>query len=154
MQQSDLGSENCKNYQCVKNIEGEDDNVLDTNIQKLRLIQNECQMAVRLGKIITASTENALMPLLQLATLFPNFIALFDSTNLGRLETLNKTELVKTIDWKFAIAITSIVSSLLSMSIAITETYFSKPGRRIYKTKGKWAMFFIGIVLLNSLGSN
>ena len=95
----------------------------------------------------TASTENAFMPLLQLATLFPNFIALFDFTNLGRLETLNKTDLVKTIDWKFAIAITSIVSSLLSMSIAITETYFSKPGRRIYKTKGKWAMFFIGIVL-------
>ena len=136
----------CKNSQCVKNIE-EDDNVLDTNVQKVKRIQNECQMTAILSKIITASTENAFMPLLQLATLFPNFIALFDFTNLGRLETLNKTDLVKTIDWKFAIAITSIVSSLLSMSIAITETYFSKPGRRIYKTKGKWAMFFIGIVL-------
>ena len=93
---------------------------------------------------MTASTENAYMPLLQLATLFPNLIALFHIIENVNLESLKPTDVTKY--WGSIITIISIVSSLISMGMAMTETYFSKPGRKIYKTKGRWILFFMSII--------
>ena len=136
----DGASKKCKNDKCFKNITEEDIKIFDK-------LQDNCDKTVTVGKIITSSTENAFMPLLQLSILFPNFISLFptkDSQNL----VVNKEWIKKIVggNFPFIAILLSIVTSLTSMGIALTETYFSKSGRKEYKTIQRWALYFSSII--------
>ena len=132
---------------CYSNIQKNDiDN--EKNILVLNEMQDRCDKTVTIGKIVTSATENSFMPLLQLSLLFPRFISLFPDS----LEEFNVKEFVTGSDsgssWRFAVILASIITSLTSMGIALTETYFSKSGRRTYKTKPKprWLLYFSSIV--------
>ena len=130
----------CKNPYCYKNIKYND-------IDKLDQMQDHCDKTVTIGKIVTSSTENSFMPLLQLSILFPGFMKLFPAT----IENgLNFQDIVsnntKVANLRLIVIITSIITSLMSMGIALTETYFSKSGRRTYKTPGRWLLYFSSIL--------
>ena len=130
----------CNNKKCFKNITEKDITTFDK-------LQDNCDKTVTVGKIITSSTENAFMPLLQLSILFPNFISLFptkDSENM----VVNKEWINKIVggNFPFIAILLSIITSLTSMGIALTETYFSKSGRKEYKTTQRWALYFSSIV--------
>ena len=45
-------------------------------------------------------------------------------------------------NWKFIVTATSIITSLISMAVVLTENYFAKPGRNTYKTPVRWIVFF------------
>ena len=126
-------------------------NITDREIETFDKMQDQCDKTVTVGKIVTSSTENSFMPLLQLSILFPNFISLFPSEQASDDSSKEGTwEIHKLIGKKFPFAlatiITSIIFSLASMGIALTETYFSKSGRKTYKTPGKWALYFSSII--------
>ena len=111
-------------------------------------MQDKCDKTVIIGKIVTASTENSYMPLLQLSILFPSFISLFPDA----INNINFRKFILDADngsnWRYFILLTSVTTSLTSMGIALTETYFSKSGRRSYKTKPKprWFLYFNSII--------
>ena len=132
---------------CYSNIQ-KNDIGNEKNILVLNEMQDRCDKTVTIGKIVTSATENSFMPLLQLSLLFPRFISLFPDS----LEEFNVKEFVTGSDsgssWRFAVILASIITSLTSMGIALTETYFSKSGRRTYKTKPKprWLLYFSSIV--------
>ena len=138
--ETDGAGKTCNNSKCFKNITEKDIKTFDK-------LQDNCDKTVTVGKIITSSTENAFMPLLQLSILFPNFISLFptkDSENM----VVNKEWINKIVggNFPFIAILLSIITSLTSMGIALTETYFSKSGRKEYKTTQRWALYFSSIV--------
>ena len=132
---------------CYTNIQ-QNDIANENNNKILNEMQDRCDKTVIIGKIVTSATENSFMPLLQLSLLFPSFISLFPKS----LEEFDVKEFVagsnSGSNWRFAVILTSIITSLASMGIALTETYFSKSGRRTYKTKPKprWLLYFSSIV--------
>jgi hypothetical protein len=138
--ETDGAEKTCDNANCFKNI-------TEKEIKTFDELQDNCDKTVTVGKIITSSTENAFMPLLQLSILFPNFISLFptkDSENM----VVNKEWINKIVggNFPFIAILLSIITSLTSMGIALTETYFSKSGRKEYKTTQRWALYFSSIV--------
>ena len=122
-------------------------NITDKDIETFDKMQDQCDKTVTVGKIVTSSTENSFMPLLQLSILFPNFVSLFPSEQASE-DSLKEGswEIGKKFPFALATIITSIIFSLASMGIALTETYFSKSGRKTYKTPGKWALYFSSII--------
>ena len=106
-------------------------------------MQDQCEKTVTIGKIVTSSTENSFMPLLQLSILFPSFMRLFPATlDLQDIVSNNTNG----VNLRLIVILTSIITSLMSMGIALTETYFSKSGRRTYKTPGRWLLYFSSIL--------
>ena len=113
--------EQCSNEECITHAK---DNAND-NPEAMNNLEKDSKMTMRTCKIITASTEDAFMPLLQLSTLFPKFIALFHtkiSLDHFKTEATDKILNVKTLEhyWGFTIAIFSIFTSLVSIGKAIT----------------------------------
>ena len=49
-------------------------------------------------------------------------------------------------NWKFIVTSFSILSSLVSMGIVLTENYFVRPDRKSYKTKTRWILFFLRLL--------
>ena len=136
--ETDGDSKKCTNRNCFKNITEKD-------IKRFDRLQDNCDKTVTVGKIITSSTENAFMPLLQLSILFPNFISLFPTND---SQNSNKEWIKKIVGGNFPLIaiLLSVITSLTSMGIALTETYFSKSGRKEYKTTKRWALYFSSIV--------
>ena len=130
----------CRNPNCYKNIKHND-------INKLDQMQDHCDKTVTIGKIVTSSTENSFMPLLQLSILFPGFMRLFPATLEKGLDLQDiVSNNTKGANLRLIVILTSIITSLMSMGIALTETYFSKSGRRTYKTPGRWLLYFSSIL--------
>ena len=97
-----------------------------------------------LAKIVTFSSENALMPLLQLSILLPNVLYLFPKEDIVITEDYESVlNHVKT-NWRFIVTSISIFTSLFSMGYALTEIYFSKKERQ--KTFGRWIFYFLSII--------
>ena len=137
----------CTNATCYKSIT-QNDIKEDKNNDILNDMQDKCDKTVTIGKIVTASTENSYMPLLQLSILFPSFISLFPEV----IKNISVKKFILDTDdgsnWRYFILLASVTTSLTSMGIALTETYFSKSGRRSYKTKPKprWFLYFNSII--------
>ena len=142
-----IDGSSCTNAKCYKSIT-QNDIKEDKNMKILNDMQDKCDKTVIIGKIVTASTENSYMPLLQLSILFPSFISLFPEA----INNINVRKFILDTDngsnWRYFILLTSVTTSLTSMGIALTETYFSKSGRRSYKTKPKprWFLYFNSII--------
>ena len=121
----------------------------------LKEIETHESDVTAISKLVTAATENSFMPLLQLTLVFPNFIALFpesiDPTLIPNNKETKKGLLgyVENLDtnWKFIVITVSITTSLFSLAKSLTVTYFSKPGKKSFKTYAGLAVLSIGIVL-------
>ena len=85
----------CNNKKCFKNITEKDITTFDK-------LQDNCDKTVTVGKIITSSTENAFMPLLQLSILFPNFISLFPTND---SQNSNKEWIKKIVGGRYCICV-------------------------------------------------
>ena len=108
-------------------------------------LQEEAFCLTTLSKVVNSATENTLMPIIQLCILFPDTIRLFPKTT---IDTSDFKDIANNVEsnWRFIVTFGSIVSSLLSMGVTLTETYFAKPGRHAYKNKTRWTIFFLCII--------
>ena len=129
----------------------------------LDLLKNVSFYVTTLSKVVTSATENSLMPLIQMAIVFPSILYFFpkdtnlesalicnlnlseNSTEVDITECLQNRELKAFKD--FSLTVISITISFLSMASTLTMTYFSKPGRSTYATWTKKVIYFLGIIL-------
>ena len=110
---------------------------------KLAELSEKSFKLCHLARIVTFSTENALMPLLQLSVLLPNVLYLFPKEE---TVVIDYDSLVTSVEsnWRFIVTSISIGSSLFSMGYSLTDIYFSKKER--HKTLGRWLFFFLSII--------
>ncbi len=117
--------------------------------EELVLLRSNASYLRGLSKLVTASTENALMPLVQLIFMAPYIIhSMPPETEPTQARDTEITQIVDSFlkTWRFAVTASSITLSVLSMSVALTELYFSRLGKAQYKSLGRWMVFFASLV--------
>ena len=126
-------------------------NVIDLkNLDQLKLFADKVSAH---SKTLVASTENLLMPMIQLAFLFPSIIFWFSSTNLKKESgiTSNDTPLgwLKYLEdnWTTLLITSSTVASISSLAGSQTSIYFSSPTKRNQKTLTTRTFIFTIIIL-------
>ena len=89
------------------------------NVKQLEILKNKAENVESYSKVAIASTENSLMPMIQLSVLFPTIIASFTKDTIA----INNVEDFKN-NWIFFGTVFSVSSSILSMAGSQTAKYF------------------------------
>ena len=135
--------ENCRNTTicvfCSKNC---------GNIEELENLKKKSNAICSHSKYLIATTENTLMPLVQLAFLFPAVISAFGEVKWD-INTKEVEEFAKDLksNWLFVGTIFSITSSILSMAASQTAIYFASDGKLTQKTKKNEIIYGLAIIL-------
>ena len=133
---------------------------------KLQELKNDSFFVMTLDKVVTSSTENSFMPLVQLSIVFPYILYWFPKETVTETFTqmmhvplnitanttladlypyLTNNADLKT-DLKFTVTAISIITSFISMASTLTITYFAKPGRQTYVNLPRWLLYFSSII--------
>ena len=122
------------------------------DFEKLDELKDHANKVADHSRTLIASTENLLMPMIQLSFLFPSILMLF-YTKSGNTESLSKVEKIKSILNYFLahktilLVIFSIISSLASLAGSQTAIYFANPRKRNQKTLTTRIFIFFCILL-------
>ena len=118
------------------------------NLEELESLNKKSNAICSYSKYLIASTENTLMPLIQLAFLFPAVISNFGEVELD-MNTIEVEEFAKDLrsNWLFLGTIFSITSSILSMAASQTAIYFASVGKLNQKTKTNEIIYGLAIIL-------
>ena len=142
----------CRNDECVcifcssKMDNGQRANLRDGKYG-LEILEDYKNHTSSLSKLVTLSTEDSFMPLIQLSILFPIFLSKIPQTD----DSINKKDINQIVEhvgnnWRFFVILSSIVSSILSLSSSLTSTYFSKPGKSAFMTFKTSLLYFVGVL--------
>ncbi len=140
--------EGCNAEKCICTFCGKNAGKLQ---EELVLLRANASYLRGLSKLVTASTEDALMPLLQLIFLAPYITHAMPESEPDSRKEQETNDITQIVDsflktWRFSVTATSITLSVLSMSVALTELYFSRLGKAQYKSLKRWLVFFASIV--------
>ena len=130
---------------CSKNVQ---------DLVKLDELKCKADKVARHSRTLVASTENLLMPLIQLAFIFPGIVTnIFSERINNTVSTTEDKNIVKKIinevssNWTVILITSSTVSSLVSLASSQTSIYFSSPGKQAQKTLTMRAFIFTMILL-------
>jgi ankyrin repeat protein len=118
----------------------------NTNVDTRTKIANDASLLRTISKMVTSSTENSFMPLLQLVFLFSRVIKQFPNNVSVNTEEITEVAVFVGDNWRFIITLVSIILSLISMGIAHTENYFARSGKGQQKTWQRWLVMFLGVI--------
>ena len=118
------------------------------NIEELENLKKKSNDICSHSRYLIAATENTLMPLIQLAFLFPAVISAFGDVKWD-MNTKEVEEFAKDLrnNWLFVGTIFSITSSILSMAASQTAIYFASVGKLTQKTKKNEIIYGLAIIL-------
>ena len=122
---------------CCKNAE---------HFDELEALKRKADKVASDSKFLIASTENSLMPMVQLAFLFPTVISSFPK---DPIRTEKMTVLVEDVqdNWVFIGTVFSITSSIISMAASQTSTYFASTGKESQKSLINRIVYGLSIIL-------
>ena len=122
------------------------------DFEKLDELKDHANKVADHSRTLIASTENLLMPMIQLSFLFPTILMLFNNRS-GSKESITELEKIKSILNYFLahktvlLIIFSITSSLVSLAGSQTAIYFANPRKRNQKTLTTRIFIFFCILL-------
>ena len=122
------------------------------DFEKLDELKDHANKVADHSRTLIASTENLLMPMIQLSFLFPSILMLFN-TKAGNTESLYEVEKIKSVlNYYLAhktilLIMFSITSSLVSLAGSQTAIYFANPRKRNQKTLTTRIFIFFCILL-------
>ena len=124
------------------------------NLEKLDELNHKAHDIANHSKTLVASTENLLMPMIQLAFLFPPLVATLSQKDIDIVsEPLTDSNPIKnavntvTANWTTILIVSSTLSSLVSLTASQTSIYFSSEGKQNQKTFMARTFIFIVIIL-------
>ena len=138
--------QNSKPHACVYCSRNAED------FEKLDELKENANKVADHSRTLIASTENLLMPMIQLSFLFPSILMLF-YTKSGNTKSLSQVEKIKSILNYFLahktilLILFSITSSLASLAGSQTAIYFANPRKRNQKTLTTRIFIFFCILL-------
>ena len=112
------------------------------NVTQLEDLKKKAEDVESYSKVAIASTENSLMPMIQLSVLFPTIIASFTKDTIA----INNVEDFKE-NWIFFGTVFSVSSSILSMAASQTAKYFVSCGKEEQKTIANRIFYGLSIIL-------
>ena len=137
-----LGDDVC--VYCSKNVQ---------NLVKLDELKCKVDKVARHSRTLVASTENLLMPLIQLAFIFPCIVTNIFSERINNTVSTTEENILKKIinevssNWTVILITSSTISSLVSLASSQTSIYFSSPGKQTQKTLTTRTIIFTVILL-------
>ena len=116
------------------------------NVTQLEDLKKKAEDVESYSKVTIASTENSLMPLIQLSVLFPTIIASFTKDTIA----INNVKDLKDNVMFFG-TVFSVSSSILSMAASQTAKYFVSCGKEEQKTITNRIFYGSSIILQISI---
>ncbi len=132
----------CESPTCICIVCGRNALLNEETLVKLR---NYSSFVRSLSKMVTANTENSLMPLLQMTFLLP-YVLLKTSTWTDQDKQDPDFEDDLKESWRFGVTVASISLSVISMSVTLTDMYFAQLGKDQYKSLARWMIYFVSIL--------
>ena len=124
------------------------------NLEKLDELNHKAHEIANHSKNLVASTENLLMPMIQLAFIFPPLVATLSQKDIDVVpeplidpNPITKVFNTVTANWTTILIVSSTLSSLVSLTASQTSIYFSSEGKQNQKTFTTRTFIFIVIIL-------